>query len=136
MYFDAAEAPATAAVAAFIALVAADEAASAAAEAAPMVAEAAVSTAEAAVETAAAADAVASAAGVVAASSFFWQAARATAATRVANRSDFFMEFLEEKFEQLPVILDTCPRKQALLTKGQQAKLEHFLCLAHNYTHP
>jgi len=31
-------------------------------------------------------------------SSFFWQAARATAATRVANRSDFFMNFLEENW--------------------------------------
>jgi hypothetical protein len=27
-------------------------------------------------------------------------------------------------------------RKQALLAKGQQAKLEHFLCLAYDYTHP
>ena len=101
-----------------------------------MLDEADASTEAEAMAAGAEAESAAGAVTVVLVSSFFWQAARATAATRVANRSDFFMEFLEEKFEQLPVILDTCPRKQALLAKRQQAKLEHFLCLAHDYTHP
>jgi len=105
---------------------AADEAASLADEAALMLAEAEASAAEAAI-----AGAEASAAGgvtVVVVSSFFWQAARATAATRVANRSDFFMEFLEEKFEQLPVILDTCPRKQALLAQKDNRQSSSISC--------
>jgi hypothetical protein len=35
------------------------------------------------------------------------QAARATAATREANRSDFFILILNERFRQLPVIVGT-----------------------------
>jgi hypothetical protein len=82
--------------AAAIAPVAADEAASAADEAALVAAEAEVSAAEAAVEAAAAAEAAESAGGVWSAG--LLQAARAATATREANRSDLFMNFLEEKF--------------------------------------
>jgi hypothetical protein len=82
--------------AAAIAPVAADEAASVAAEAADMAAEADVSAAEEATAADVAADEAASAAGVVSAG--LLQAARAATATREANRSDLFMNFLEEKF--------------------------------------
>ena len=76
--------------------VAADEAASAADEAAEVAAEADVSAAEAATEADEAAEA---ASGVdVAVLSVLVQAARAATATREANRSDLFMNFLEEKF--------------------------------------
>jgi len=87
--------------AAAIAPVAAAEAASVAAEAEAVAAEADVSAAEAATV---AAEAAASAAGVVSAG--LLQAARAATAIREANRSDLFMNFLEEKFwfEPLPVI--------------------------------
>ena len=103
-YFDAAEAAAMAAVAAPMALVAAPEAASATPEAAAAVEDAASATDEAAAATDEAAEAAASAAG--AAVSVLVQAARAATATREANRSDLFMNFLEEKFwfEPLPVI--------------------------------
>jgi len=90
--------------AAAIAPVAAAEAASVAAEAEAVAAEADVSAAEAATVAAEAAEAAASAAGVVSAG--LLQAARAATAIREANRSDLFMNFLEEKFwfEPLPVI--------------------------------
>jgi hypothetical protein len=90
--------------AASIAPAAADEAASIADEAATAVDEAASATDEAAAATDEAAEAAASAAG--AAVSVLLQAARAATATREANRSDLFMNFLEEKFwfEPLPVI--------------------------------
>ena len=94
-----------AAIAAVAAPMAADEAASLAAEAADMAAEADVSAAEADMADDVAADEAASAAaGVVSAG--LLQAARAATATREANRSDLFMNFLEEKFwfEPLPVI--------------------------------
>jgi len=81
--------------AAAIAPVAADEAASMADEAAEVAAEADVSAAEAATEAEAAADEASAAAGV---DSVLLQAARAATATREANRSDLFMNFLEEKF--------------------------------------
>jgi hypothetical protein len=114
------------AAAAFAALMAADEAASAVAEAAPATAEAAVSAAEAAVFAAAAAEEAASAAGAVVSAGLL-QAARATAATRVANRSDLFMNFLEEfGSTNLPVVLNTCPRKQALLAKDSRASSSIF----------
>jgi hypothetical protein len=83
--------------AAAIAPVAADEAASVADEAADMAAEADVSAAdEATAADVAAEEAAVSAAGVVSAG--LLQAARAATATREANRSDLFMNFLEEKF--------------------------------------
>jgi hypothetical protein len=82
--------------AAAIAPVAADEAESAADEAADMAAEAEVSAADEATAADVAADEAASAAGVVSAG--LLQAARAATATREANRSDLFMNFLEEKF--------------------------------------
>jgi hypothetical protein len=87
-YFDAAEAAVTAAVAAAIAPVAA--------EAAAAVEDAASATEEAASATDEAAEAAASAAGA-AVSAGLLQAARAATATREANRSDLFMNFLEEK---------------------------------------
>jgi hypothetical protein len=83
--------------AAAIAPVAADEAASMADEAAAAVDEAASATDEAAAATDEAAEAAASAAGA-AVSAGLLQAARAATATREANRSDLFMNFLEEKF--------------------------------------
>lgn len=73
-------------------------------------AEAAVSTALAAAEAAAATigAAAAEAAAAAGASSFLPQAARATAATREASRSDLFMCFLKIiRVEQLPVIVGT-----------------------------
>jgi len=75
--------------------VAADEAASAADEAADVAAEDDVSAAEAAMEADEAAEA---ASGVDVVSVGLLQAARAATATREANRSDLFMNFLEEKF--------------------------------------
>jgi len=76
--------------------VAADEAASVTAEAAAAVEDAASATEEAASATDEAAEAAASAAGA-AVSAGLLQAARAATATREANRSDLFMNFLEEK---------------------------------------
>ncbi|MCK9686682.1 hypothetical protein [Scleromatobacter humisilvae] len=77
--------------------VAAAEAASAADEADDIAAEADASAAEAATVADEAADEAASAAaGVVSAG--LLQAVRAATATREANRSDLFMNFLEEKF--------------------------------------
>jgi hypothetical protein len=122
--------------AASIAPVAADEAASAADEEADVAAEADVSAAEAAAADDVAADEAASvAAGVVSAG--LLQAARAATATREANRSDLFMNFLEEKFwvRTITGIPDTRPHGGYPI-KRQQAKLEHFLCLARHYTHP
>jgi hypothetical protein len=121
--------------AAAIAPVAADEAASTAAEAATAVDEAASATDEAAAATDEAAEAAASAAGVVSAG--LLQAARAATATREANRSDLFMNFLEEKFwvRTNTSNPDTRPHG-GYPSKRQQAKLEHFLCLARHYTHP
>jgi hypothetical protein len=118
--------------AASIAPVAADEAASAEAEAEAVAAEADVSAAEAAMLD----DAAASAAGV-AAVSVLLQAARAETATRAANRSDLFMNFLEEKFWVRTITgnSDTRPHGE-YPSKRQQAKLEHFLCLARHYTQP
>ena len=94
-----------AAIAAVAAPMAADEAASLADEAADTAAEADVSAAEAETAAAEAADEAASAAGAVVSAGLV-QAARAATATREANRSDLFMNFLEEKFgfEPLPVI--------------------------------
>jgi hypothetical protein len=123
--------------AAAIAPVAADEAASTADEAAAAVDEAASATDEAAAATDEAAEAAASAAGVVSAG--LLQAARAATATatREANRSDLFMNFLEEKFwvRTNTGNPDTRPHGR-YPSKRQQAKLEHFLCLARHYTHP
>ena len=121
--------------AAAIAPVAADEAASVADEAAAAVDEAASATDEAAAATDEAAEAAASAAGVVSAG--LLQAARAATATREANRSDLFMNFLEEKFwvRTNTGNPDTRPHG-GYPSKRQQAKLEHFLCLARHYTHP
>jgi hypothetical protein len=118
--------------AAAIAPVAAAEAASVADEAAETAAEAEVSAAEAAT---AADEAAESAAG--AAVSVLLQAARAATATREANRSDLFMNFLEEKFwvRTNTGNPDTRPHGR-YPSKRQQAKLEHFLCLARHYTHP
>ena len=47
----------------------------------------------------------AGAGGATVVSSFLLQAARATAANREANRSDFFIFVLKSKVEQLPVIV-------------------------------
>jgi len=116
--------------AASIAPVAAVEAASAAAEAEAVAAEADVSAAEAAMLD----DAAASAAGVVSAG--LLQAARAATATREANRSDLFMNFLEEKFWVRTITGNSDTRPHGgYPSKRQQAKLEHFLCLARHYTH-
>jgi len=116
--------------------VAAAEAASAADEAEDIAAEADVSAAEAAtVADEAAAEAESAAAGVVSAG--LLQAVRAATATREANRSDLFMNFLEEKFWVRTITgnPDTRPHGK-YPSKRQQAKLEHFLCLARHYTHP
>ena len=90
--------------AAAMAPVAADEAASVAEEAAAATDEAASATDEAATATDEAAEAASAAADV--AVSVLLQAARAATATREANRSDLFMNILEENFgfEPLPVI--------------------------------
>jgi hypothetical protein len=124
-----------AAVAAEEAAAIAPEAASADDEAADMAAEADVSAAEAAMAEAEAAEAAESA--VVAAVSVLVQAARAATAIRDANRSDLFMNFLEEKFWVRTITgnPDTRPHG-GYPSKRQQAKLEHFLCLARHYTHP
>ncbi len=121
--------------AAAIAPVAAEEAASTADEAAVAVDEAASATDEAAAATDEAAEAAASAPGT--AVSVLLQAARAATATREANRSDLFMNFLEEKFwvRTNTGNPDTRPHG-GYPSKRQQAKLEHFLCLARHYTHP
>jgi hypothetical protein len=124
-------------IAALAALMAADEAASLAAEAADIEDEAEVSAAEEAMADDVAADEAASAAGaVVVVSAGLLQAARAATATREANRSDLFMNFLEEKFwvRTITGISDTRPHGR-YPRKRQQAKLEHFLCLARHYTH-
>jgi hypothetical protein len=125
-----------AAIAAVAAPMAADEAASLADEAADMAAEADVSAAEADIADAEAADEAASAAGAVVSAGLV-QAARAATATREANRSDLFMNFLEEKFWVRTITgnPDTRPHGK-YPSKRQQAKLEHFLCLARHYTHP
>jgi hypothetical protein len=134
-YFDAPEAAAMAAVAAPMALVAAPEAASATPEAAAAVEDAASATDEAAAATDEAAEAAESAAG--AAVSVLVQAARAAIATREANRSDLFMNFLEEKFWVRTITGNQVIRPHGgQPIKRQQAKLEHFLCLAGHYTHP
>jgi hypothetical protein len=114
--------------------VAADEA-SIAAEAEDIAAEADVSAAEAAMADAEAADEAASALAV-AAVSVLLQAARAATAIRDANRSDLFMNILEEKFWVRTITgnPDTRPHG-GYPSKRQQAKLEHFLCLARHYTH-
>jgi len=121
--------------AAAIAPVAAEEAASVADEAADIAAEADVSAAEAATVADEAAAEAASAAGVVSAG--LLQAVRAATATREANRSDLFMNFLEEKFWVRTITgnPDTRPHGK-YPSKRHQAKLEHFLCLARHYTHP
>jgi hypothetical protein len=118
--------------AAAIAPVAAAEAASAAEDEADSAAEADMSAAEAATAADEAASVAAGAAGV----SVLLQAARAATATREANRSDLFMNFLEEKFwvRTNTGNPDTHPHGRNP-SKRQQAKLEHFLCLAHHYTH-
>ena len=122
--------------AAAIAPVAAAEAASIAEEAAAAVEEAASATDEAAAATDEAAEAAASAPGT-AGVSVLLQAARAATAIRDANRSDLFMNFLEEKFWVRTITgnPDTRPHG-GYPSKRQQAKLEHFLCLARHYTHP
>jgi hypothetical protein len=124
-----------AAMAAVAAPMAADEAASLADEAADMADEADVSAAEA--ETAADEAAADAASGVAVVSAGLVQAARAATATREANRSDLFMNFLEEKFWVRTITgnPDTRPHGK-YPSKRQQAKLEHFLCLARHYTHP
>jgi hypothetical protein len=118
--------------AAAMAPVAADEAASVTDEAAAAVDEAASATDEAAAATD---EAAASTGGVV--SVGLLQAARAATATREANRSDLFMNFLEEKFWVRTNTGNTDTRPHGgYPSKRQQAKLEHFLCLARHYTHP
>jgi hypothetical protein len=91
----------------------AEEAAPMAAEAAPMAEEAASAADVAALEAESMAEEAASMAGAGAgagaaagASSFLPQAARAMEATREANRIDFFILFLSERFKQLPVIIE------------------------------
>jgi hypothetical protein len=74
------------------AALAAEEAASAAEEAADMALEAA----ESAAEAAGAGAAIGAGAGVTVVSSFLLHAARATEATRDANRSDFFILVLNQ----------------------------------------
>ena len=106
--------------AAAIAPVAADEAASAADEAAVVAAEADVSAAEAATEAEPAAAEAASAGGVVSAG--LLQAARAATATREANRSDLFMNFLEEIWVRtITGNFGHLPSQQALLTKDARS---------------
>jgi hypothetical protein len=118
--------------AAAMAPVAADEAASVTAEAAVAVDEAASATDDAAAATD---EAAASTGGVVSAG--LLQAARAATATREANRSDLFMNFLEEKFWVRTNTGNPDIRPHGgYPSKRQQAKLEHFLCLARHYTHP
>src|SRR5205823_6510385 len=92
-----------------------EDAASLAAEAADIEAEADMSAADAAAaDESAADDAAASAAGaVVVVSAGLLQAARAKAATREANRSDFFMNILEENWVRtITGILDTRPHSR------------------------
>jgi hypothetical protein len=88
-------------------------------EAADMAEEAAASAIGAAAE---AASAIGAAAGAAAASSgFLPQAARATAATRDANRSDFFIFFLSERFGQLPVIVGTLHPGRSPTNQGAES---------------
>ena len=108
-------------IAAFAAPMAADEAASLAAEAAAVAAEADVSAAEAAIADDEAADEAASAAGAVVVSAGLLQAARAAAATREANRSDFFMNFLEENLVRtITGNFGYLPSQQVLLAKDSR----------------
>lgn len=111
------------------AALAADEAASAADEAAAMALEAAASAAEAAGAGAAIG---AGAGGVTVVSSFLLQAARATEATRDANRSDFFILVLNQKVEQLPVIVGPLQFHRAPTLKRPR-ELEHLNGLACHY---
>jgi hypothetical protein len=102
----------------------ADEAASLADEAADMADEAEVSAAEAAAD----AEAAVSAAGavvvvvvVVEVSAGLLQAARAATATKEANRSDLFMNFLEENLVRtITGNFGYLPSQQALLTKDNR----------------
>ena len=115
--------------------VAADEAASAADDEAAIADEAEVSAAEAAMVADEAAAEAASAEAGAAWSAGLLQAARAATAIREA-RSVLFMNFLEEKFWVRTITgnPDTRPHGK-YPSKRQQAKLEHFLCLARHYTH-
>jgi hypothetical protein len=113
----------------FEAALAAEEAASAAEEAADMALEAAESAAEAAGAGAAIG---AGAGGVTVVSSFLLHAARATEATRDANRSDFFILVLNQKVEQLPVIVGPLQFHRAPTLKRPR-ELEHLNGLACHY---
>ncbi|HEX7638745.1 MAG TPA: hypothetical protein VF457_10140 [Burkholderiaceae bacterium] len=113
-----------AAIAASAAPMAADEAASLAAEAALMAAEAEVSAAEAASADDEAAAEAASAVGAVVddVSAGLLQAVRAAATTREANRSDLFMNFLEEIWVRtITGNFGHLPSQQALLTKDARS---------------
>jgi hypothetical protein len=120
-------------------LLAADAAALAASATAPAAAEAAASVAEAAAEGASiGAGAAAAGGGGGATSSFLPQAARETAATKEANRSDDFIIFPQVKRSN--TYTGNC--EFLLATKGQQnlnahrqGKPEPFQCLAHDYKH-
>lgn len=106
------------------AAVAAAEAAESAAEADAAAAEAEASGAEAA-GAGAAIGAGAGAGGVTVVSSFLLQAARATEATKDANRSDFFIFVLNQKVEQLPVIVGPLQFHRAPTLKRPR-ELEHL----------
>jgi hypothetical protein len=110
-----------AAIAAVAAAAFADEAASLALEAALIAAEADVSAAEAAMAEAPAEADAASAVGAVVVSAGLLQAARATAATTEANRSDLFMNFLEENLVRtITGNFGYLPSQQVLLTKDSR----------------
>lgn len=117
------------------AAIAAADAAESAAEADDAAAEAEASAAEAAGVGAGAGTAIGTGAGagvVTAVSSFLLQAARATEATRDANRSDFFIFILNQKVEQLPVIVGPLQFLRAPTFKRPR-ELEHLSGLACHY---
>src|SRR2546427_12534196 len=95
----------------------------AAASAAPMAAEAApvAAMAEASAAEAAAMAGAGAAAGATAVSSFLLQAARATAATRDANRSDFFIFVLNSKDRTITGNCGTPPIHRAPTLTGQES---------------
>src|SRR5207248_2130148 len=113
------------------AAVAAAEAAESAAEADDAAAEAEASAAEAAI-AGAAIGAGAGAGAAVVSGSFLLQATRATEATRDANRSDFFIFVLNQKVEQLPVIVGPLQFHRAPTLKRPR-ELEHLNGLACHY---
>src|SRR5437867_4436412 len=93
----------------------------AAASAAPMAAEAAPVAAMAEASAAEAAAMAGAGAGATAVSSFLLQAARATAATREANRSDFFIFVLNSKGRTITGNCGTPPIHRAPTLTGQES---------------